>query len=263
MQKEPNKKNRLYITIFSILFFGSLLFAIYKAYGPFQLTAEVSEPQKEIPEYFDYGTVVDSIYCNDFFRFQMPTFKGYTTNYKKYDYIEKNFYERDSILAKPRLTSDIYDLDLLVIEPELIKIDFVNILQKHKKDFVKILKAYSTEKYKRESFGSDYQLVIRAHKLSEEYLGSYISLFENLHNPNYGNSKTKMISNISFREYHGMESQGSSVQETMFGLMGGKNRNIISYFTQIHNFALSIDLFYKTEEQKCILLEMVDTIEFN
>ncbi|MDB4292186.1 hypothetical protein N9954_02180 [Maribacter sp.] len=257
---QSNNTRKLSITIAIVLFLISLTYALYQEYGPLIAPEEVAKSTEKIPEYFDYGTIADSSYCNDFFEFSIPISKGHQASYKKYDYIEKSFYVKDSVPATPKLTAAITDQGLLLIEPELVKIDWLKNLKETNslEDFRK----YSSEKSKREQFGSDYQLVISAHKLSESSLSSYINLFENLHNPNYGNSKTKMVSGIPFREYEGLEKQGDPVQSTMFSLMGGKNRTIISYFTEINGFALSIDLFYKTEKQKRILLEMVDTIHF-
>ncbi len=261
LQKEPRKNRHLSITIVALLFLISLCYALYQTYGPFVAGAVVVIEQEEIPEYFDYGTLSDSIYCNDFFEFSVPILKGHEATYKQYDYIEKSIYERDSVWATPKRPSVIRDQDLLIVIPELVKLDYVKSFMETRS--IEGFQKYSKEKTKREMFGADYQLIIRAHNLEGSTSNAYATRFENLHNPDYGAAKFKEISGISFREYQGLESHGGSVQQIMFQTMGGENRKIISYITQIHGFSLSIDLFYLTEEQKCILLEMVDSIQFN
>ncbi len=261
LQKTPRKNQHTPITIVSLLFLISLGYALYSTYGPFNTKEAVSEKHQKIPEYFDYGVLYDRIYCNDFFEFKIPILKGHEATYKKYDYITKSIYERDSISATPQRTAAISDQDLLVIVPELVKIDVVKSFMETKS--IEDWQQYSKEKSKRDMFGPDYQLIIRAHNLREESLGRYINQFQNLHNPDYGTPKFKEISGISFRAYEGLESFGGAVQQTTFKMMGGENKKISSYVTEMHGFALSIDLFYLTEEQKCILLEMVNAIRFH
>lgn len=261
LQNTPRQNQHIPITIVSLLFLISLGYALYHTYGLFDLKETVSEKHQKIPEYFDYGVLYDSIYCNDFFEFKIPILKGHEATYKKYDYITKSIYERDSILATPQSTTAISDQDLLVIVPELVKIDVVKSFMETKS--IEGWQQYSREKSKRDMFGPDYQLIIRAHNLRDESLGRYINKFQNLHNPDYGTPKFKEISGISFRTYEGLESHGGPVQQTTFRMMGGRSKKIYSYVTEIHGFSLSIDLFYLTEEQKCILLEMVDAIQFN
>jgi len=261
IQEQSIKRQQLSITILIALFFGSLFYAIYKEYEGVELTKEVSESKKIIPEYFDFGKVVDSTYCNDFFGFRIPISKGHEAHYKKYDFIEKSILKKDTIPIRPRLTTAINDEDLLVILPELVVIDLLESVKSGKG--MEAWTNYESERSKREWFGADYQLVIRAHKFSGNSLSTYVNSFDNLHNPNYGNTKSKMISGILFQEYHGQETQGNPVQQTMFQITGGKIKKITSFVTQINGFALSIDLFYLTEKQKCILLDMVDTIYFN
>lgn len=249
MKKPLNKKRPLQITILIILLLGSLAYAAYDACGPFELKKEI------VPKYFDYGVITDSIYCNDFFGFRLPIPKGNTADNKIYDYTDINLLERDSTLAKPSLASDIRNHDLLVILPKLTKVD----INKDLKGWME----YSSEKYRRESHGTDYVFIIRAHNLFGGHLKAYASKFSNIYNPNYGDSKTKTISGIEFKEYHGMEAPANPESSVLFQLMGGENKQIISYMAEINGFALSINLFYLTEEQKCMLLEMVDEISFH
>lgn len=261
MQKQSNNKRSLLIPILTLLFFVSLLYAAYDEYGPFELKEEVTTTKENIPEYFDYGSIADSSYCNDFFEFRIPILKGHEADYKIYDYTNSNIHQRDSVLAKPRLVSTIGEHDLLIITPELVKIDLMKIFKET--GSFEDWQNYSSKKLKRESFGPDYSLIIKAHNLSGKPVGAYTSQFLNIHNLDYGNSKTKMISSISFQEYQGMESRDGSMQEAMFGIMGGKNKKITSYVTKIHGFALNINLFYQTEEQKCALLAMIARISFH
>jgi len=263
MQKNPFKKSHVSIRILVLLFLGSLAYAIYDFYGPFEFKKEVTTEKKNIPEYFDYGVIADSIYCNDLFSFRIPIPNGYEGKYKTYDYIEKDFYTRDTIPAAPKLTSNITDHNLLIIEPVLVKMDPVKMILEEKKDMA-FISEYLGKKNQRETFGADYQLVIRVHRLSDASLLSYTNQFENLHNPNYGTPKTKMISGIAFQELHGIEQNGKDAPgKVMFQMLGGKDKNIISLNTVMHDFAFSIDLFYQTEEQKSILLKMVNSMEFH
>lgn len=263
MKKKPLKKSFPTIAVLLLLFLGSLSYAIYDTYGPFELKKEVTDPKKNIPEYFDYGAITDSIYCNDFFGFRIPIANGCEGNYKKYDFIEKSFYVRDSVPAVPKLASDITEHVLLIIEPEFIKMDLVKMILKEKRRMEDVSE-YMRAKSQREQFGADFQMVVRVHKLSGESLQSYTDRFENLHNPDYSNTEIKMVSGIPFQELHGIEQHGSdSPSRVMYQMLGGKNKSIISLATVIHDFAFSIDLFYQTEEQKATLLEMVDSIKFH
>jgi len=263
MKKKTVKKRFPTIPILLLLFLGSLCYAIYDAYGPFSIKIDETETKENIPEYFDYGAITDSIYCNDFFGFRIPIPANHKGNYKKYDYIEKTLYERDSTLAVATLTSEIIDHDLFRVEPEFIKIDLVKMFLEETKT-MDDMSEYMGKKSQRERFGAEYQMIIRVHRLFGATLKSYTNQFENLHNPDYANPSTKLISGIRFQELHGRERNGESVPgQVMFRMLGGKNKNIISFNTEIHDFAFSIDLFYQTDEQKCILLEMVDTITFH
>ena len=132
-----------------------------------------------------------------------------------------------------------------------------------KKDMA-FISEYLNKKNQLDMFGSDYQLVIRVHRLSDVSLQSYINQFKNLHDPNYGSPKTKMISGIAFQELHGIAQNSEDIPgRVMHQMLGGKDKNIISLNTLIHDFAFSIDLFYQTEEQKSILLEMVNSIKIH
>jgi len=259
--KQLKEKRKPYIFILALLFLGSLLYAVYDAYVPLELKKEAETPKEIVPEYFDYGVISDSTYCNDFFRFRAPIQAKYKGNYRVYDYIEKSIYERDSVPAEPKLSSKVKNQSLLIIEPKLVKIDWIQNIKETKN--LDAWQDYLSKKSKRERFGADYQMIIQAHNLSGKSLGSYIRLFENLHHPNYTEPRTKVISNVIFQEYVGVETQRTSMEGVTFRLLGGENRNICSYITEINGFALSIDLFYKTEDQKCILMGMAEEITFH
>ena len=261
MKQQLKEKRKPYIFILILLFLGSFLYAVYNTYGTFELKKEAGTPKEIVPEYFDYGVIANSTYCNDFFRFRVPVQAKHKGNYKVYDYIEKSIYEKDSVLAKPKLSSKVKNQSLLIIEPELIKIDWMQNIKETKN--LDAWNDYLSKKSRRERFGADYQMIIQAHNLSGKPLGSYIRLFENLHHPNYIEPRTKVISNVTFQEYVGVETQSTSMESVTFRLLGGENRNICSYITEINGFALSIDLFYKTEEQKCILMRMAEEITFH
>lgn len=264
MKKEAVKKHLPFKTILIILFLGSLVYATYEAYGPFNefdLNNKTAKTKEQYPEYFDYGTIADSTYCNDFFRFRIPVSKGYQYDYKIYDFKNSTIYERDLILAKPRLASAITEHDLLIITPELLKIDVQDILGKRASTQEWL--DYSSKKRKREFHGPEYCLIIRAYNLSGKALGTYTSELSNIHNPDNGDSQTKLISGIQFREFEGEESQDTIESRVAFQILGGKNQNIISFMTEINDFAFSINLFYQTEEQKHILLEMANMISFH
>jgi len=226
IQEHSNTKRQLSITILIVLFLGSLCYTVYEEHELFEVKKEVAEFKERTPRYFDYGTITKNTYCNDFFKFQIQISKGHEVNYKIYDHIDKNIYEKDPVLAEPKLASTIKDHNLLIIEPELVKID----LLKNFKETGNLdaWQNYSSEKYKRESFGSEYQMAISAHNLSGKSLKNYINLFKNLHNPDYGSTKTKLISNIKFHEYQGAESRENPMQQVIFENMGGKNKNITS-----------------------------------
>jgi len=230
-------------------------------YSQYNKNAALESKTKPIlPQYFDFGKISDSTYCNDFFKFKISIPKGFEGTYKKYDYINKSLLERDSIPIITRLAKDVENCNLLVLEPELIKIDFFqNFIETGTSE---AWRNYSSKKSKRDLNGPDCQIAIRVHNLSGIPLGTYTSKFENLHNPGYGDIQTKTISGVLFNEYHGIESQGDVPQKTFFMLMGGENKKIISYYTKIHSFAFNIDLFYTTDEQKKLLLEIVDDISF-
>ncbi|TMM53738.1 hypothetical protein FEE95_17725 [Maribacter algarum] len=261
MNNKP-KKNKLSLKVLVFLFLGSLAYAVYDYFKPFKVQEGVVVAKTSTPEYFDYGSVTDSIYCNDFFKFRIPILKGHEAQYKQYDYIEKTIYERDSVPAQPLLASEVNDNDLLFVIPELEKIDIVK-SYKEEGSFEK-WQSYQSEKSKRERFGADYQLIIRVHNLSGSSMHGYLNQFGNLHNPNYGSPNTKEISGVFFKELHGVENNGDgSPGKVMFQMLGGKNKNIITYSTEIKGFAVSIELFYLNEEQKDVLLEMVDGIHFH
>jgi len=263
MQKNTFKKSHVSIRILVLLFLGSLAYAIYDFYGPFELKKEVVTEKNKIPKYFDYGIISDSTYCNDFFSFRIPIPNGYEGKYKAYDYITKDIYTRDSLPATPKLISNITDHNLLIIEPVFVKIDPVKMILEEKKD-ITFISEYLSKKNQRDTFGADYQMVIRVHRLQNASIQSYINQFKNLHNPNYGGPKTKMVSGIAFKELQGVDHNGEDVPgRVMYQMLGGKDKNIISLNTVIHDFAFSIDLFYQTEEQKSILLEMVNSMKFH
>ncbi|WP_298486675.1 hypothetical protein [uncultured Maribacter sp.] len=267
IENKTSQEKKWIQTILISLFFISLGYVLFEKYKPLKKYFETNKEDKtkDSHEYhknlnFDYGSISDSIYCNNYFKFQIAIPKGYDGKYKKYDYIEKNIYERDSIPISPRLAKDIENCNLLLIEPHLIKVDWLKSFKETGsiEDFEK----YNSKKIKRDFIGTDCQLTIRVHNLYEASLDSYIKQFKNLHNPNYGIPKTKTISGIDFREYHGVESHGGPIQEVHFKLLGGKNKNIISYNTQIHDFAFSIDIFYTTKKQKKHLLKIVENMSF-
>lgn len=242
--------------ILFVLFVVSLVFTGYNHYGPFELKKELPEVELErIPKYFDYGVVSDSTYCNDFFKFRVPIPKGQEAEYKLYDYIEKSIFEKDSVLAKPRLVSDIAEHDLVIIKKELVKVELSKVLKEtgSSDSYWK----YSAEKRKTEFYGPDYNLIIRAYNLHGKPFGTFASQFSNIHNPDYSGAQTKMISGIEFREY-----SGATESNLAYRLIGGEDKKIISFMTEINGFAFSINIFYKTEEQKCLLLEIVDEIKF-
>ncbi len=260
-KNKSNGKQKQIIQILLISFMGSLFLATYHYYSVFNAMEISAENKVDTPKYFDYGSITNNSYCNDFFSFRMPICEGHEGKYKEYDFIKKGIYEKDSVPVLAKLTSEINNTVLLLITEKLESIELSDVLNKTAsfEDFSKL----SSEKRKRELVGSDYQLVISAHQLKGTSLNSYLNKFENLHNPEYGGPKMKSISGVAFREYIGKESQGSALQETMYGILGGTNRDIISYNTEIHGFALSIDLFYQTDAQKDILMSMVDQASFH
>lgn len=260
-----NKIDKQREIIIKISIAGAIVALLYLFINPYYTQHKKNEKLANkanpiIHQYFDFGSISDSIYCNDFFKFKITIPKGFEGKYKKYDYVEKNLIERDSTPIAPRLALDIQNCNILLIEPEIIKIDWLNNFKEN--GSLAGWEDYNSKKSKRDLLGSECQLSIRVHNLSETPLHAYMSKFENLHNPDYGNFQTRKISGIMFKEYHGVESQGSSIQETTFRLMGGENKNIISYNSKINDFAFSIDLFYTTEEQKGILLEIANNISF-
>jgi len=172
-----------------------------------------------------------------------------------------NIYERDSVLAKPRLAASIAEHDLLIIQPELVKIDVQDFLDQTAS--AKELLNYGAKKSKLDFHGPDYNIVIRAHNLYGKALSAYANQFSNIHNPNYGDVQYKTISGLTFREFEGVQSQNTVPARAAFRIMGGKNKKIASYMADINGFALSISLFYQTEEQKEKLLTMVDRISFH
>jgi len=162
-----NKKTignrKILLAISSVLFLGSLIYGVYMEYGPFKSFEDDAKPTEIIPEYFDYGTVADSSYCIDFYEFRMPIPKAHEGDHKIYDYTDISFYERDSVLATPRLAANANHHDLLTILPKLVKIDI-------KEDFEGWMN-YRSEKFERESYDSDYSLIISAHNLESSHLG--------------------------------------------------------------------------------------------
>ncbi len=211
-----------------------------------------------IPEFFDYGVVYDSIYCNSFFEFKIQLFKGHEIYYQTYDLVQKSLIKYDTVPLSPTLPTEVDTEVLLHIEPEFVD-NVQDFLKKNSfsKDssLIPNFNAYLKEKSKRELFGADYQLRISCHRLANESLLQHMAKYENLHHPNYGTAKTTLIDGISFREYHGIEQQQNFI-------MGMRTKNIITYVTELYGFVLFVDLFYETEEQKCLLLDMVDQLDF-
>jgi hypothetical protein len=264
MKKEVLKKQLSFKTILIILFLGSLAFATYEAHGPFEgfnAKEETTELKEVEAIYFDYGVIADSTYCNDFFKFRIPISKGHQGDYKIYDYTSINILARDSVPAKPILSASIAEHDLLIIQPELVKIDIQDMIER--RATANDLLNYGEKKRKLDFHGPDYNIVIRAHNLYGKALSSYTSQFSNINNPNYGDVRYKTISGLTFREFAGVQSQSTIPASVAFQLFGGKNKNITSFMADINGFALSITLFYQTEEQKEKLLVMVDGISFH
>ncbi|RKR13503.1 hypothetical protein CLV91_2223 [Maribacter vaceletii] len=260
--KKNNKINKYIFKISIVVILIALLYLFLTPYKTkfSQKKENENEENSIVQEYFDFGNISDSVYCNNFFKFKISIPKGFEGAYKKYDYVNKSLLERDSIPIISRLAKDVENCNLLILEPELIEIDFFqNFIETGTSE---AWRNYSSKKSKRDLNGPDCQIAIRAHNLSGNPLGAYTSKFENLHNPDYGDIQTKKISGVLFNEYHGIESQGDVPQKTFFMLMGGENKKIISYNTKINSFAFSIDLFYTTEKQKKLLLEIVDNISF-
>ncbi|WP_430907361.1 hypothetical protein [Maribacter sp. 2-571] len=246
------------LTIGTILIcIGSLVYYLYNLHVS---RPKVTLTENTVPVYMDYGTVEGMEYCNDFFAFRLSVPKGHNATYKRYDYLKTGFQITDSVNAVPQKASTIEDLTLVIIEPKLEKIDFMKSFKET--NSIAEWNAYHSERSKRERFGADYQLSIRVHNLAGASAAAYEEQFQNLHHPGYRSPTIKEISGVSFREYHGMESFGGPEQQTMFILMGGKNKNIITYFTEINGFSLSIDMFYYTEAQKALLQNMLDELHF-
>lgn len=263
-------KNKWYRKHFSlrqiliILLVGSLGFVAYQNFGSLEwltLKRTDSKSETQVPKYFDYGVLIDSTYCNDFFNFSISISKGHQADYQQYDYHSINSLEKDSVIAEPRLASEIQKHDLLIITPVLIKVDMEETFKKT--GSVKDWMDYNKAKHKRESVGPDYSAVIRVERLSGQSVERYASQFSNMHNPNYGGKHTKIIAGKPFVAYEGQEVQNSVAESMVLGFMGGEYKKINSFMTEINDFAVSINLFYQTDEQKAMLLEMVDTITFH
>ena len=252
------------MSVLMVLFIGSLVVAVYDHYYPlahFKGDKIAAKIETSIPEFFDYGVLIDSTYCNDFFRFRINITKGHKGDYKIYDYKSVSILERDSASAKRKRVSEIKEHDLLVIRPVLRKVAVQNLLDKTAS--AKELLDYIDNKGKYDFYGPDYHLVIRATKLNNLSLNAYASQFSNIHPTNYGNSRTKTISGKEFLELDGMQTQPSVESSVAFRLLGGENKNIKSYMLEMNDFALSIHLFYHTKEQEKILLELLQSLSFH
>ncbi|WP_396637534.1 hypothetical protein [Maribacter sp. R77961] len=261
-----NKQVKKHFTIQRTLLFlliGSLLFAAGKNFTMLEWPtfADTTAPNEDIPEYFDYGMISDSTYCNNFFKFRITITKGYETAYKKYENISATVKENDSVLVRQPLASDIIDHELLVVTPGLIKVDWRKALKET--GSIKAWIEYDKIRRDKDLFGPEHCLIIRAHRLTNQSLDNYIHQFSNMHNPGYGESQTKIIADKTFNVYEGLEVQNSPEASTMFRLLGGENKQITTYLIEQNDFALSINLFYKTEAQKIKLLKMVQTITFH
>lgn len=255
-----------------ILVIGTFLFVL--ATSAYFITTKVTNTKNEtsekleMPSYFDFGSVTDSIYCNDFFGFKIPIPSGHQADYKKYDLaaydeddaVVRSILDRDTVPIRPKRLEEVDTQVLLLITPELIKVA-MNTSFENTGNITEWMN-YEREKSRRETWGPDFQLFISVKNLSGTTLNTYINLFENIHDPGYAEPKTTLIGGKLFREYEGKESYGS-VQQSFSQILGGKNRDITSYFTQINGFALCIDLFYETEAQKEILDAMVESITFH
>jgi hypothetical protein len=264
MKTTSGKKQFHIKRILWVLFFSTLIFTVlnyYKVSEFFKSKKTNTVFQKASPKYFDFGVLIDSTYCNDFFKFRISISKGHQGDYKIYDYTSISILKRDSVPASPRLASEVTEHDLLLITPQLVKVDVKDYLAKTTS--IKELLEYSAKKSKRDLDGPEYHLVIRAYKLSGQSITTYASQFSNIHGPEYGAPQTKMISGMAFWEYEGMETQNTTEGRALARIMGRENKNINSYMIEINDFALSINLFYKTEAQKCELLKMVETISFH
>ncbi len=251
-----DKKRNDIIKTLIVLFLISIVYILYSKYSSSTTTPKVNK-QNNVPEYFDYGTIADSIYCNTFFKFKIPIPKQHVGSYKTYNLVPKSLTSYDTVPLTLQTPTTIGATSLLLIEKEIIKItpnDIILLMREGKhsivSEHIKNIGSFNAPK-------QNYQLHINVQNLDDDdfkgNLNKYLSMFSNM-NSNY-QQPTKIISGIPFKAYSGTQ------RDRLPGVYQN-NTPFISYITEINGFALNIDLFYNSDEEKDFLLNLVDTIEF-
>ena len=218
----------------------------------FEPTGTTSEGHvSELPK-FDYGTISGDTYCNDFFKFRISVCEEYRLHLQ----------EQDTITQKIEPFEGEEQL-LLYIEPELVPIDFEQVLNQTKS--MDDWSAYKNQKRKYDFYGAEFQLIISAYRLGNSSLKDYVNRFSNIHPKDFKRHQTEMtvLDGKHFWVYEGIETQPDVPSRVMYRMLGGQNKQITCYITERNGYALSIDLFYKNQGQQQILTELLQTLAFH
>ncbi|MEO0901277.1 MAG: hypothetical protein AAFY00_04405 [Bacteroidota bacterium] len=210
--------------------------------------------QQIVQEYFDYGNIESRLYTNNYFGFQISIPENYRATYKQYDFHQRTLIEKDTIPLIPRLASSIETAQLLFLEPPLAEIGIDEAFNMPKTT-PSPFKSKKHDSIKRDFFGADYQLNINVFKLPFNEGYTYNEIFYNMDIPDNVEEREITISGVDFNVYQGIDEQRNF-------MLGTRKKNVLSYTTVIKGYSLNIDLFYETEEQKCMLLEILKSFQF-
>lgn len=242
-----------------VIFLLSFLFLGYTIWG-YAYTYDFNKKQVILYPYFDYGTIKNRVYHNNFFNFSIPVPKEYLSEHKTYQLKQINLIKQDTLPLEPVLVSQIDETTLLTLQPVFEKIaldEIFNYTDSTKLASTKLNRflSYKNDEFKRKTWGADFGLNINIIRTPFSMPLNYSQKYINMYIPESEDERTKIISGVLFYAYEGVDRQTSFLSAT-------KTKQLLSYACYINGFSFNIEIYYTTENQKCALLALIDQIHF-